>query len=188
MAVENPIELYDKAALFHGHSCPGLALGYRMITEAMAFLNVQRASDEELAAITECDFCGVDALQVVSGCTFGKGNLRILYYGKRSFILFDRAANNSCRVIPVRAEIRIRKEWVEQGRDAWPELIGHFVHGPADEIVIVRACENPNFGKSVIEKMENCECCGEPVVLSKIVQSGSGRLCIPCSKEYINRV
>ncbi|MFP4417669.1 MAG: FmdE family protein [Chitinispirillaceae bacterium] len=60
-------DLYEKSAAFHAHSCPGLALGFRMVIEAMQFLGADRSSDEELAAIAECDFCGVDALQVVSG-------------------------------------------------------------------------------------------------------------------------
>ena len=63
---------YEEIIQFHGHGCPGLAIGYRMATAAMESLELFRAEDEELLAIVENDACGVDALQCVAGCTFGK--------------------------------------------------------------------------------------------------------------------
>jgi len=60
---------------FHGHLCPGLAIGYRMTRAALAALGAGRAEDEDLVAVVENDACGVDAVQYLSGCTFGKGNL-----------------------------------------------------------------------------------------------------------------
>jgi len=66
---------YEEIIQFHGHECPGLAIGYRMAIAAMENLESFRADDEELVAIVENDACGVDALQCVTGCTFGKGNL-----------------------------------------------------------------------------------------------------------------
>ena len=66
---------YEEIIQFHGHECPGLAIGYRMAIAAMENLESFRAEDEELVAIVENDACGVDALQCVTGCTFGKGNL-----------------------------------------------------------------------------------------------------------------
>ena len=72
---------YPEIISFHGHECPGLAIGYRMATAAMEKLSVLRAEDEEIVAIVENDACGVDALQCVTGCTFGKGNLIFHDYG-----------------------------------------------------------------------------------------------------------
>ncbi len=40
----------------------------------MRILQVERDGDEELFAIVETDACGADAIQVITGCTFGKGN------------------------------------------------------------------------------------------------------------------
>lgn len=39
----------------------------------MEALKSLRAEDEEIVAIVENDACGVDDLQCVTGCTFGKG-------------------------------------------------------------------------------------------------------------------
>ncbi len=81
---------YGDLVAFHGHSCPGLAMGYRMTKAALSFLSNSRSKDEEIVAITENDACGVDALQYLSGCTFGKGNLVFKDYGKQVFTLYNR--------------------------------------------------------------------------------------------------
>ena len=65
---------FTECVRFHGHSCPGLASGYRAATAAMEALGVKRPEDEELVAICETDACGVDAIQVIAGTTAGKGN------------------------------------------------------------------------------------------------------------------
>jgi formylmethanofuran dehydrogenase subunit E len=42
---------YLEAVQFHGHSCPGLAMGYRMTKAALDHFSHGRAEDEELVAI-----------------------------------------------------------------------------------------------------------------------------------------
>ena len=60
-------ELWDKCVAFHGHSCPGLAIGFRAATLALELLGLEEgAKDEELVCVTENDACGVDAVQVVT--------------------------------------------------------------------------------------------------------------------------
>ena len=67
-------EDFKRCADFHGHICPGLSIGYRAAKAGLDWLNEHRATDEEIVAIVETDACGADAVQVISGCTFGKGN------------------------------------------------------------------------------------------------------------------
>jgi len=66
-------ELIEQTINFHGHSCPGLAIGIR--ASELALSQLERASDEEIVAVVETDMCAVDAVQFLTGCTFGKGNL-----------------------------------------------------------------------------------------------------------------
>lgn len=54
---------YDEIVSFHGHECPGLAIGYRMALAALAALGAATAGDEELVAIVENDACGMHPLQ-----------------------------------------------------------------------------------------------------------------------------
>jgi len=83
---------YKKIVRFHGHECPGLAMGYRMALAGMEALNALRSEDEEIVAIVENNACGVDALQCVTGCTFGKGNLIFRDYGKHVYTLYSISA------------------------------------------------------------------------------------------------
>ena len=78
------IKTYNEAAAFHGHSCPGLALGYRAAEYALQHLRAGRSEDEDLVAVVENDACGVDAIQLVAGCSAGKGNLILRDFGKHA--------------------------------------------------------------------------------------------------------
>jgi formylmethanofuran dehydrogenase subunit E len=68
-------ELWRKCVEFHGHECPGLAIGFKACEAAQEQLQLQFSQDEEVVCVTENDACGVDAVQVITGCSIGKGNL-----------------------------------------------------------------------------------------------------------------
>ena len=87
----------DQVAEFHGHTCPGLAFGYRAAACAMGALGAPSA-DEEIVAIVENDSCAVDAVQVLTGCTFGKGNLVFRDYGKQVYTFIKRATGQTIRL------------------------------------------------------------------------------------------
>lgn len=88
----------EEATRFHGHFCPGLLIGFRAAQIALRELGVERAEDEELVAICENDACGVDAVQVLTGCTVGKGNLILRDWGKQVFIFGRRGNGKLLRV------------------------------------------------------------------------------------------
>jgi hypothetical protein len=46
-------EDFQRCADFHGHVCPGLAIGYRAAKGGMEWLSAKRAEDEEVVAIVE---------------------------------------------------------------------------------------------------------------------------------------
>ena len=49
-----------------------------------------KGGDEELLAFVENDACGADGVQVMTGCTFGKGNFIFENFGKHAFTLIAR--------------------------------------------------------------------------------------------------
>ena len=53
---------FEEAVRFHGHACPGLALGFRAAEIGLAELGLGRSRDEELVAICENRSCAVDAI------------------------------------------------------------------------------------------------------------------------------
>lgn len=83
---------------FHGHMCPGLAIGIRVAEQALLEMG-ERPGDEEVVAIVETDNCAVDAIQYITGCTFGKGNLIHLDYGKNAFRFIRRSDGKAIRII-----------------------------------------------------------------------------------------
>lgn len=77
--------LWKKCAEFHGHECGGLTIGYKAALYAKELLDLDFSEDEQVVCISENDACGVDAIQVILGCSVGKGNLLFHICGKQAF-------------------------------------------------------------------------------------------------------
>lgn len=94
-----PREYWERAVAFHGHECPGLAIGFKAVEGVIAEFGLDAsqlpAIDEELVCITENDACCVDAIQSLLGCTFGKANLIPRLRGKMAFSFYVRGADVS---------------------------------------------------------------------------------------------
>lgn len=87
----------EGARRFHGHSCPGLTIGIRAAELALREIG-PHATDEEVVAIVETDNCSVDAIQYLTGCTFGKGNLIYRDYGKNAYTFIRRSDGKAIRI------------------------------------------------------------------------------------------
>jgi formylmethanofuran dehydrogenase subunit E len=82
---------------FHGHMCPGLALGIQAARIALREIG-RSAEDEEVVAMVETDMCAVDAVQFLVGCTFGRGNLVHRDYGKNAYTFWRRSDGRAVRI------------------------------------------------------------------------------------------
>ena len=169
---------YDEIVQFHGHECPGLAIGYRMATAAMETLESFRAEDEELVAIVENDACGVDALQCVTGCTFGKGNLLFRDYGKHVYTLYCRSLRSGVRVHFHGNEI---PEGLHEDRIALTHWI---LSASNDSILSVTKTLIPEPEPAKIRESIPCAFCGESVMESRIQQFNEKPACIPCYEKH----
>jgi len=72
--------LLKSATRFHGHLGPYLVLGLRMGLVANRVLQPRRPHDLSATVWTKRsppESCMLDGIQVSSGCTLGKGNLRV---------------------------------------------------------------------------------------------------------------
>lgn len=92
-------ELWNKCAAFHGHVCKGLTTGYLAAIYASQLLELEYSTDEQVVCISENDACGVDAIQVLTGCTVGKGNLLFHMTGKSAYSFYSRANGSSVRLV-----------------------------------------------------------------------------------------
>jgi formylmethanofuran dehydrogenase subunit E len=161
---------------FHGHLCPGLAIGFRAAKLALARLGVRRSEDEELVAVVENDSCSVDAVQCLAGCTFGKGNLIFKDYGKQAFTLASRSSGRTVRVALKRRGLR-RGEPPREDREARTRWL---LEAADEDLFDVRAVEQPLPRAAVIRDSAACDRCGEEAMSSRMRRQGGRTLCIPC--------
>ncbi len=195
------------AQRFHGHMCPGLAIGIRAAEIALAEIGAHSA-DEEIVAIVETDMCGVDAIQYLTGCTFGKGNLIHLDYGKSAFTFIRRSDGKALRIVarpdafgPPDPEWSALRARVFGGK-ATPEEQAQFaaaqaqrtqaiLDAPLDRLFDVRPVEpripaSPPWpagqagqGARIMASL-TCEECGEATMETRTRRFNGRTLCIPC--------
>lgn len=195
-------ELYKAGLLLHGHKCPAMPMGLRAGEAALKALGVERAMDGQLTALVEidsdhCATCYADGVMMATGCTFGKGNIRKLGYGKFVLTLIDNKSGRSVRVA-TRNEvikrnqesefIQFRKKGVPASKIA-AELID-----PAVDFILAESDENL-FKIDPVQEVKLtpghphdfnthiCEECGE-VMVERYARIKNGKtVCIPCSEK-----
>lgn len=97
-------DYYEVALKLHGHKCPAMPSGLRVGAAAMNALGVERSKDSQLLALVELGddhfaTCFADGVQMITGCTFGKGNIKKLHYGKWGVTLVETKTGRAVRVI-----------------------------------------------------------------------------------------
>jgi formylmethanofuran dehydrogenase subunit E len=191
--VEKQNDDLQAAVRFHGHLCPGLALGYRVAKAALRELRAERPQDEELVAVVENDSCAVDAIQFITGCTFGKGNFLFRDYGKHVYSFYNRTSGKGVRISedyrgfdndPRFSELKKRQE---AGENVSAERKAYLMEKAA---AILRADEseimniNPLFGhppdEAKIRGSARCAVCGEKFMESRGRVKNGAIVCIPC--------
>jgi len=176
------VKSYQEAIQFHGHSCPGLAMGFRMTKAALEYFSSKRAEDEEMVAIVENDACGVDAVQFLSGCTFGKGNLIFKDYGKMVYIFYHRASGKAVR-ISRKSSFRTKLSNTQISSE---ERINLILKVPEKDIVQIEEINIPEPEYSRLFDTVLCEICEESVVESKTRILDGKTVCIPCYEKQKN--
>ncbi|MFA6225048.1 MAG: FmdE family protein [Methanoregula sp.] len=196
------IKSYNEAVAFHGHACPGLALGYRAATYAMDALRAGRSDDEDLVCIVENDACGVDAIQLVAGCSVGKGNLILQDFGKHAYTFIDRKYNQAIRIVqrpepvvqridPVASALREKvmggtatpaedKEFHERQAG----VIEKILKMPIDELFITKEVKPEIPVRAKIFASVQCASCGEMVAEHRARGRDGKFVCMPCAGDY----
>lgn len=199
------LEEIEKTKEFHGHWCPGLAIGIRVADFALN--EIGKASDEEIVSVVETDSCAVDAIQFLTGCTYGKGNLIHKDYGKNAFTFYRRRDGKAIRLVtrphafiggrnstfgspwPTELLEGLRKKLqtvglTEEERGLWDEArrarCQQIMEAPFDELFEVKVPLDPPPKKARIHQSLICESCNEPVMETRTRRFDGQLLCIPC--------
>ena len=192
-------EAFKKCAAFHGHACPGLAIGFKAAQALMAHMGVTQSPDEELVAIVETDACGADAIQVMTGCTLGKGNLILKNYGKHAFSLADRKRGKVFRAC-LRSDAivsdpehlalfeKIRKgdakvEEMEKFEQLRKKRLKEILEADTDTLFTIEEIEADIPQKAKIVESAICDQCGEPTMVDLLQERDGQKVCIPCEQR-----
>ncbi|RMG58830.1 MAG: tRNA CCA-pyrophosphorylase [Deltaproteobacteria bacterium] len=200
----DPKEYLERGLFFHGHRCPAMPMGLRLGAALMNALGVSRAKDGQLVALVElgddhCATCFADGVQMITGCTFGKGNIKKLHYGKWGVTLIDKASKRAVRGVP-KAEAMLAnkqtpffKDYREKGIPASevpPEVVDPLVekvmNAPEEMLFTVGEVFNydwedpPHSFRSFV-----CDLCGEMVVEEYGRVRDEKRICIPCQEKVV---
>jgi formylmethanofuran dehydrogenase subunit E len=190
-------ESWNQAVRFHGHICPGLSIGYKAALAGLEWLKSSRAEDEEMVAIVETNACGVDAVQRLTGCTFGKGNLIFKDYGKQVFTFVSRSTGKGLRVALksrvlelddrhlqlielLRSEEASEQETEEFWRIHKNKSVTILGKTP-EQLFDLREVYVELPPKAKIEPSLICEKCGEPTMASKLRGVQGLQLCPDCA-------
>ncbi len=196
-------ETVEEVVRFHGHMCPGLAMGIRAAEVALREVG-PHSSDEEVVTLTETDMCGVDAIQYLTGCTFGKGNLIHLDYGKNAYTFIRRSDGKAVRVStrpgafdrsPEHNELstKVRNDSAtEEERARYKELRTNrteaILQAPVEELYSVEELESTKVPPMArIHDSVACAGCGELTMQTRVRRLEGKRLCPACFEAALSR-
>ncbi|KAF5410646.1 MAG: FmdE family protein [Euryarchaeota archaeon] len=192
--------MLQTAIRFHGHQCPGLAMGVR-VSEVMLRELGKPAKDEELVAIVENNSCGVDAIQALTGCTFAKGNLIFKDFGKFVYTFVNRENQRSLRIsikneavitnphhtdlFAKVAEKRATPDEMDEFKRLHIEKSNAILNLPEADLLTIEEVTPEPLPMAHIHESICCDRCSEPVMESRIRLLRGGQYCIPCFEELM---
>ena len=197
----NAKDYFDVGIKFHGHKCPAMPLGLRAGAAAMNALGVERSQDKELVMVVETGNdhaagCFVDGLMTVTGCTYGKSNIKKTYVGKMAFTLVDTKQQKAVRV-QLKPEFfgkMLQSPFVQERKQGVPPqdilanitdpLVEGVMNRAEEEFLAISPVFDHPFEKTKgIFDTDLCAVCGERVFAHKLQNVDSEKVCIPCAEK-----
>lgn len=172
---------------FHGHMCPGLAIGIRVAEQALLEMG-ERPGDEEVVAIVETDNCAVDAIQFITGCTFGKGNLIHMDYGKNAFRFIRRKDGKAVRILFKQGKSDKRKAYAidaeerEKMRAEWTKMV---LSASLTDLLEVQKIKAEIPSRARIYNSVDCDCCGEMTMEIRMRLLNGKAYCPECFEKVL---
>ena len=167
------MKTWNDCVAFHGHECGGLTIGYKAALYAIKLLKLEFSDDEQVVCIAENDACGIDAIQVMLGCSVGKGNLLFHMRGKSAYSFYNRKTGASVRLV-----LKPRPSMTKEESFAY-----HQACAPEDMFEVKQTTltvpEKARLFTSFV-----CDCCGEVTGANWVRLSGDQKLCLDCYRTY----
>lgn len=193
----------DQVVQFHGHMCGGLALGIRAVEAGLRELGPD-LPPVGLVAVVETSTCSVDAVQYLTGCTLGKGNLVQKDHGKSAFTFWRTGDTHGVRVAatpefglsradrwPLMARIQAGQATDEERAGftrMQQEWSAEILAAPEDQILTVRRVDQAPPARTPLAAPVACGACGEAVMESRTQRREGLDLCGDCVDTAQRRV
>lgn len=149
--------------------------------------------------------CGVDAIQYLTGCSYGKGNLIHKDYGKTAFTFYDRSKNRGARLLftpkfpeTLAAESHYLTEKRKGGELSVhdnerntalrAEMTRWLMTSELEEIYSVEEVSAAPPRRAMVLASLDCENCGEKTMESRTRRFGGRTLCIPCFQQVEQKI
>ena len=163
------MKAWEDCVAFHGHECGGLTIGYKASLYAAQLLGLTFSEDEQVVCVAENDACGIDAIQVMLGCSMGKGNLILCLRGKSAYSFYDRKSGKSVRLV-LKPRAGMTRE----------ESFSYYQACPLEEMFEVKAATVALPEKAKLFESHLCDGCGELTGTPWLRQVDGKRLCLDC--------
>jgi formylmethanofuran dehydrogenase subunit E len=150
--------------------------------------------------------CAVDAIQFLTGCTFGKGNLIHKDYGKNAFTFYRRSDGKAIRLVRRASSFGsvppsqtsgdlasllgklnkklLEKQLTDEEQKIWQETRGAIIQRimelPLEDLFEIKIPSDPVPKKARIFDSLICASCGEQVMETRTRRFHDQVLCIPC--------
>jgi formylmethanofuran dehydrogenase subunit E len=192
----NTTDAYRDVVRFHGHECPGAGVGTRIAEVAVARLG-RHGPDNNLVAVSETDACALDAVQVLTGCTFGKRNMVHRDHGKNAFVFWRRSDGTGVRITvrPGSAAFRDDRTWAlarkldagtateaeaAQFAETQSTRLSRILTAPAEELLVVEELTGEAPAVKPLGPTEACEQCREQTSVNTLHNHRGRMICPPC--------
>lgn len=167
-------KLWKRCADFHGHVCGGLTIGYKAALYAASLLGLTFSEDEQVVCIAENDACGIDAIQVILGCSVGKGNLLFHMRGKLAYSFYNRKTGKSVRLV-------LKPGPRDMGKE---ESFAYYQSCAPEDMFEVKQAVLAVPPRAKIFESYVCDCCGEAAGADWIRLAKGKKLCLDCYQTY----
>jgi len=184
-----------RIADFHGHLCPELVIGYRAALYAQKWLLLNLVDTADLRVIAENTTSAVDAIQQLTGCTFGNGRLVALDYGKHAYTFLPMEGGGlrlalkevglpSAAFIDLEArlqgpQVTLRDTAVYQA--CLDERVATLLHLPDEALWDRHPALVAWLPPVPVSALIPCRRCGELVAPPRLVETRAGAVCRPCA-------
>ena len=168
------MKTWQDCVAFHGHECGGLTIGYKASLYAIELLELEFSQDEQVVCIAENDACGIDAIQVMLGCSVGKGNLLFHMRGKSAYSFYNRKTGKSVRLVQKPKPQGMTRE----------KSFGYYQACRPEDMFEVKptTIRLPEEARIFVSYV--CDCCGEAAGENWIRLAGDKKLCLDCYGHY----